>query len=221
MARRSPKGLLLQLGCGSVQPRGWINVDATPGARLARISWLGSWLAERAGLRVTEAPEVRVHDLRRRLPWRDGAAAVVYSAHALAHLRRDDGCRFLAECHRVLAPGGVLRVVVPDLVPILSGYEKGEIPAVDLLDHLGAGYEEPGDGPWNRRLAPFFRQPHRCMYDAESLLAAFRTAGFEDARLHPPELSRIREIAEVERPERTARSLIVEAVRGQEAGAIA
>ena len=42
---------------------------------------------------------------------------------------------------------------------------------------------------------------------------ALRGAGFENVRLHPAELSRIREIAEVELPERTVRSLIVEAIR--------
>ena len=43
--------------------------------------------------------------------------------------------------------------------------------------------------------------------------AALALAGFPDARVHPPGLSRIRELADVERPERARGSLIVECAK--------
>ena len=52
--------------------------------------------------------------LRKPLPLTDGSASVVYSEHFLEHLGADDARRFLAECRRVLRPGGLCHVVVPD-----------------------------------------------------------------------------------------------------------
>ena len=143
-------------------------------------------------------------------PWPDASAEAIYSSHTLEHLSRDDGARLLRECSRVLAPGGVIRIVVPDLGVILSDYEKGDFPAVDLLERLGVFSEMPGDGRLRRLLAPYVRFPHRCMYDAHSLNEALRGAGL-DARLHPPQISRIADVDAVESEERTRGSLIAEA----------
>ena len=210
-AAAKDEGLRLNLGCGSVHPEGWVNVDASLGARLAGLPGIGPLLCRWLGLRITWSPDIVVHDLRRPFPWPDASASVVYSSHTLEHLTREDGRRFLRECRRVLAPGGVVRIVVPDVARILAGLEKGRFPADELLDRLGVGYEEPGDGPWRRRLAPLFRHPHRCMYDAPSLLTAFEEVGLRDARPHAPELSRIPDLHLVELPERAQGSVIVEA----------
>jgi hypothetical protein len=51
------------------------------------------------------------------------------------------------------------------------------------------------------------------MYDAESLIAELSAAGFPDARRHPAELSRVRDLQDVEIPERATGSLIVECAR--------
>ena len=104
----------------------------------------------------------------------------------------------------------MIRIAVPDLRVILSDYEKGSFPAVDLLERLGVSSEMPGDG---RLLAPHVRFPHRCTYDAHSLIEALRGAGL-DARLQPPQISRIADVDAVESEERTRDSLIAEAQRG-------
>jgi SAM-dependent methyltransferase len=189
-----------------------VNVDASLGARLANLPGLGPVLRALGVFRQTWPAGIRIHDLRRPFPWSDASASVVYSSHTLEHLTRAQGERFLAECARVLAPAGVLRIVVPDLAALLADYEKGVFPATEVVERLGVGFEHPGDGWWKARLAPFFRHPHRCMYDAESLLDAVRAAGL-DARVHAPGLSRIGDLASVERPERTGSSVIVEGVK--------
>ena len=82
----------LNLGCGQRFLPHWTNLDF-----------------------VGQEPSVRSHDLRKPLPFQDGRFAIVYHSHVLEHLTQHDARRLLRECHRVLAPGGVLRVVVPDL----------------------------------------------------------------------------------------------------------
>lgn len=208
--RRS--ALRLHLGCGTVTPAGWVNVDAALGARLAKTGPLFRLLRALGAFRLDWPPDITLHDLRRALPWPDASAGAIYSSHTLEHLDREEGERFLRECARVLAPGGVLRIVVPDLAALVDAYEKGEFPATEFVDRLGVGLGHPEDGRLKRRLAPLFRFPHRCMYDAESLLRILRDAGL-DARTHAPMVSRIPDIAEIELPERAEGSLVVEAVK--------
>jgi SAM-dependent methyltransferase len=202
----------LNLGCGPHAPAGWLNVDCFVAAKLARVPVLGP-LVRASGLFGQRWPDgVFVHDLRRPFPWREGSAQVIYSSHFLEHLSKQDGARFLRECHRVLAPGGILRIVVPDLRAVVDAYREGRIAALDFLERLSVGFEAPGDGWLKRRLAPWFRFPHRCMYDRESLLACFAEVGFEPA-LRAPFDSLIEDVASVETDARTQGALIVEGVK--------
>ena len=89
----------LNIGCGHHRHPDWVNVDM-----------------------YDSGGGIIVHDLRTPLPFADGTFEVVYHSHALEHFDREQGERLLRECRRVLAPGGVLRVVVPDLEQIARAY---------------------------------------------------------------------------------------------------
>ena len=55
------------------------------------------------------------HDLRYPLPYDNELFEGVFSEHTLEHLYPFEAIRLLKEIHRVLLPGGVLRITVPDL----------------------------------------------------------------------------------------------------------
>jgi SAM-dependent methyltransferase len=203
-------GLRLNLGCGTRTPDQWTNVDYSLGARLGKIPPLRPLLRSVGIFHIEWSASIFIHDLRRPLPWPDGSVTAIYSSHTLEHLTKDAGQRLLCECRRVLSPGGVIRIAVPNLPAMLEEYHKGVYPAVDLFERLGVTCERQGDGRLRRWLAPLIRFPHRCMYDAESLLAALSNAGF-DARLHAPLLSRVPDIADVECEERVRGGVIAEA----------
>ena len=207
------EGLLrLHLGCGDCAPSGWVNVDTALGARLYRIPGMRR-LGRALGLfRLDWPTDLFLCDLRKPFPWPDVSAREIYSSHLREHLTRDEGRRFLRECNRVLAPGGVLRIVVPDLEALVDGYREGKLDAGELVDALGVMPTELGDGRLKRWLAPWFRFPHRCLYDAASLEAAMREAGFE-AETGDPFDSRIEDVAKLERRDRTEGAVIVEGVR--------
>ncbi|MFO0827557.1 MAG: methyltransferase domain-containing protein [Phycisphaerales bacterium] len=106
---------LLNLGCGRRRHPAWTNADLVP-----------------------DSPEVLQVDLRCPLPFLDGEFDAVYSSHALEHLAPDAGRRVIVEMHRVLRPGGVVRVVVPDLEGICRAYlaqldamDRGDASAID------------------------------------------------------------------------------------------
>lgn len=90
---------LLNLGCGSRFHPAWVNIDTAP--------------AE---------PSVVAHDLREGIPFPDAEFDAVYHSHVLEHFPKRSAGPFLAECLRVLRPGGILRVAVPDLERIARGY---------------------------------------------------------------------------------------------------
>jgi predicted SAM-dependent methyltransferase len=122
----------VNLGCGASYHPEWINLDFVP-----------------------HSNEVVQCDLRKNLPFADGVCSAVYHSHVLEHFRRNQGELFIRECFRVLSPGGVIRVVVPDLETIARLYlenldSNGHAEAsarhqwmtIELVDQLAR--EEPG-----------------------------------------------------------------------------
>jgi len=198
----------LNLGCGPQVPEGWINVDYALGARFAK-SHVFRAVNRRVKLFNLEWNDaILIHDLTTRFPWPDASADVVYSSHTLEHLSRDEGRHFLGESHRVLKPGGTIRIVVPDLAVIIRRYLGQEIRADAFVEALGVLYERQAS-PLKTRLAPFIQFPHKCMYDTATLEAVLRELGF-DATARPPFDSAIPDIRAVELVDRTHEAVIVE-----------
>jgi SAM-dependent methyltransferase len=222
----------LHLGCGLNAPDGWINVDASWNAWLAQHPLLRrvARFLRLAPARSFEVPWPRgilIHDVRKRLPFAGDSVSGVYASHVLEHLYLDEADRLLRECFRVLEPGGVLRMVVPDLEAIVgrylspSGAEGGEDrqePAADRLNralHLRA--DAPASGTILYRAYSALKEHtwHKWMYDAESLVWHFERAGFVEVRRMSAQQSRIPDIAEVETLERARKGagLCVEGVK--------
>ncbi|HZU41664.1 MAG TPA: methyltransferase domain-containing protein [Terriglobales bacterium] len=99
----------INLGCGSRFHPDWENVDIYP-----------------------SGPGVRVLDLTGELPYREETFEVVYHSHVLEHLSKKQALPFLCECFRILKPGGIIRVAVPDLENIARLY-------IDSLEKVRAG----------------------------------------------------------------------------------
>jgi SAM-dependent methyltransferase len=190
----------VHLGCGLKTPPDWVNIDSSLNARLSKYPLLLRAL-KAVGIvprTATEGwnPTVVGHDLRKPLPFQNDSASAVYTSHLLEHLYLSEAKRLLNECYRILAPGGVLRVVVPDLEAIVREYNGERV----FL------YENDGDenckhdrvlraDRLNERL--MFRSPapsrgllnayrffsgdpyhHKWMFDRESLTEYVRQAGF-------------------------------------------
>lgn len=113
---------LLNLGCGvktSDRPE-VTNVDWSVYLRLKRIEPAGRVIARLLGgerwARFRSLPEnVLVHDLSKGIPFPDSSVDAVYHSHLLEHFDRPVARQFMDEVRRVLRPGGVQRIVVPDL----------------------------------------------------------------------------------------------------------
>lgn len=204
----------LHLGCGLTSPPGWLNVDGSWQVELANRPRLRNLLVKTRILPQHRADipwgkGIRRLDLRDPLPFPDGSFGAIYTSHALEHLYQAQAVELLGECVRVLRPGGVLRVVVPDLHACVERYlaakGRGDSAAADrLMEQLCFYDRSAGAGVMGLyyRLTSFHQ--HKWMYDIESLLPALRKAGLAQVEACGILESRIAEISEVEDPTRIA-----------------
>ena len=160
--------LKLNLGCGrsfnKKLPSPWLNVDVD--------GTTCDFLCD-----IRHLPDA----------WTDSAEEV-RASHVLEHFFLDEMPSALAEWHRVLIPGGTLRVIVPDLQIIAEALVKGvdskgrksvsvtETTAV-LAQIYGVGYEtSETDNPWR----------HRFLFNESMLIELLSLNGFTNAVRYEP-----------------------------------
>jgi predicted SAM-dependent methyltransferase len=102
-------GIKINIGCGHRFHPDWLNLDLH-----------------------AHSTGVIACDLTQGLPVKSEDAEVVYAAAVLEHIRPVNVPEFLAECHRVLMTGGVIRLAVPD-------FEQQARIYIDTLDRLNQG----------------------------------------------------------------------------------
>lgn len=156
-AARRPGEIRIHAGSGGHYVEGWVNVDWSPGP-----------------------PVDLVADLGRSLPFRSGAARYIHCEDFIEHLDRPAGDAFLGECYRVLEPGGVLRILTPDLRAIVEQVYLGRDPR-----HLRwcDTYLEADDPCEALNMHMRMNGDHRFLFDEEHLASSLRKAGFEPRRV--------------------------------------
>ena len=156
----------LHLGAGTNVLDGWLNTDVAPAT-----------------------PDVHFLDTTRRFPLEDATFDYVMSEHHIEHLSYADGLHTLRECHRVLRPGGRLRVATPDLEVLLGLYAdaSGELPRRYLRFITDRFLPEV------RTYSPVFvinnafhNWGHRFLYDRATLQDAMGQAGFVGIAMAAP-----------------------------------
>lgn len=175
----------LHIGCGTVHVPGWVNVDRDPASDVIDVSW----------------------DLRRPLPIADGSVEFIYHEHFMEHLTVQEGLGLSRECLRLLKPGGILRIGMPDLELAIRQY-----------------HEQTWRQPWMEKYgyqhiqtrAEFiniaFRDwEHKWLYDREELHRRLREAGFQTIRDCPRLESSVPELRGLETRDETL--LVVEAIK--------
>jgi predicted SAM-dependent methyltransferase len=212
--------LRLNIGCGDAPTAGWINYDNSPAVWLAHSPLLAALLR---AVGLIDAGNVafiancrrlciRHADAARRIPHAGATVDVVYSSHMIEHLDRREATGFLAECLRVLKPGGVLRLAAPDLRwSILEYMEKGSADA--FVAQLQFDVDRPRglvDGV--RRLVSGGRG-HYWMYDGPSLRRLVAESGFVDVEIVPAGQTRLADPGDLDLREREIESVYVEATR--------
>lgn len=174
----------VQYGSGYLAPEGWISFDASPTLRLQRLPLVGSLFARRG---VVFSKDVRYGDIVAGLPVADDSADGVYASHVLEHLPYDDFWIALRNTFRILKPGGIFRLIVPDLEArarrYVAGLDRGESGGNDWFmraSHLGRQARGRGLGGYLREAVGY--NAHLWMWDERSMAQALAATGFVDIR---------------------------------------
>src|ERR1051326_7178200 len=119
-----PSELKLNLGCGAVQPRGWINIDGSNRAWFtSRFAIVDRMLVKLGLFSATEFDlKTKFVDLRKGLPYRETSISCIYAGELWEHLEHEIALALAKECYRVLVPEGVRRICVPDGPSFWSRY---------------------------------------------------------------------------------------------------
>lgn len=147
--KRMSDQVCLNLGCWHRHIPGWVHVD------------------------LCDMPHIDHKTSIDKLPmFEDGSVDLIYSSHSFPYFDRQEAVGVLAEWHRVLKPGGTLRLAVTDFDALLKVYAKtGELPRI-LGPLFGRMEIETPDGPANIY--------EKTTYNEVDLRALLEAAGFKD-----------------------------------------
>ncbi len=150
------KAVKLHIGCGQNYFEGWINIDNNSDNNIAKLDLN--------------------FDLRNPLPFNDNSVDFIYNEHFLEHLNVEEGLRALQDFLRVLKPGGVMRIAMPDLQKIIQVYldDNWKERCGKSLTKYGLGFVQTKAELLNIN---FRAWGHKWLYDWEELERRLKEAG--------------------------------------------
>ena len=178
--RASDSIVKLNLGCGLAVHQGWINIDGSLNTLVSPLPQIFHRLAfSFSGAkayysfgeynRIISENHFFHADLSFGIPANNGSVDFIYSSHFIEHLYPSEAKKLLLDCHRVLKPGGMVRICVPDLEYAVNMYKSGrKREALDryfFVENKGSVYAR-----------------HKYMYDFELLAELLRDSGFHSIR---------------------------------------
>lgn len=210
----------INIGCGMSPTRGWLNFDNSTSIKLSKYPVLARGLfklkliepAQMTYISFCQSHDILWADATRRIPLPDNSVDVLYSSHMLEHLDRVEAGLFLAEANRVLVPGGMLRLALPDLEKIVATYRaNGDADAFVESAHMCA----PRPRSLLARLKNLVTgaRHHHWMYDGASLSKLVAAHGFRDATVLESGETGIENHEPLDLREREDESVYVEAAK--------
>lgn len=153
----------LQIGAGPNNLPGWLNTDIEP----------------REGQAFLDATKP--------FPIPDNSLNYIYAEQVIEHLPFEGGMVMLRESHRVLAPGGKLRVATPDLRQLVALFDQDSTEPerrfmTAQLKMVGLRVVKEPERPLFIMNMYFHAWGHRFLYDRQTLQSALESVGFRDIR---------------------------------------
>ena len=111
----------LRTNCEALEELRWgTKLNLGPGTNWKRPGWTTVDCYKKCDVNI---------DFRKKepFPFEDNTISIIFTSHMLEHMNNESGINIVNESYRVLKPGGILRVVVPDLEKALLAYEVKNI----------------------------------------------------------------------------------------------
>jgi len=149
------KVVRLNIGCGTDYKKGWINIDNNSDENIDKLDL--NW------------------DLRNPLPFEENSVDFVFNEHFFEHLTVEEGQETMKDIMRVLKPGGVMRIAMPDLKATVDAYYDKGWKERDFMKKHGLEFVETPAEMLNMN---FHWWGHKWLYDWEELQRRLKQAGY-------------------------------------------
>ena len=145
--------------------------------------------------------------IKKDLPFPDNRFKGIYTEHCFEHLPFNDFKKNMKEIYRVLKPGGILRLIMPDgeiYIDIYNKRKNGE--------NIRMPYEEGYITPMHRINGIFRNHGHQFIYDFNTVKLILQEAGFNQITKEKFGQGKDKYMIQ-DAPHRAEESLYVEAVK--------
>lgn len=167
LAHPGPKHL--NLGCGSNILPNWLNCDGSP------------------------CPDAVFMDCTKNFPLPSGSFDHVFAEHLIEHMELPAIEAFLQECHRILKPGGTIRLVTPNLdtfIQMMMAPQSGQTQKYIEWHKNRCAYAFPAS-PVRAINSIFQEHGHKFIMNESFMTELLIRAGFFDARSYAVGKSRL------------------------------
>ena len=168
-----------------------INVGASHVEMIPNWLAITIWEGDYDGLekvKIENDINIFKHNVVNGLPFEDSSVQCIFSSHFIEHLTFEEAVNFLKECHRVLRPGGILRIICPDIMIWINKIYKGTDESFfkTYKDSLDVPYWENYIYPIKDKIktntqvlnSMIYNWGHKWMWDFESLKTELESIGF-------------------------------------------
>lgn len=155
----------LQIGTSINVLDGWFNVDIIP-------------LYEGAFFMDATKP----------FPFDDASFDYIFSEHMIEHIEYHQAQFMLAECHRILKPGGRIRIATPDLEVLANLYVARKSPEQNAYidEFFRIWFPDVKEKAVGLVVNQVFDFDHKFLFDPETLRDSLASAGFRQVTRSVP-----------------------------------
>jgi predicted SAM-dependent methyltransferase len=210
----------INIGCGKTPTDSWLNFDNSPAIMIANSPFI-YYLAKKfnflnkeqiKNIEWNKKNKILFADAKKKIPLPNDSVECIYTSHMIEHLSQEESVSFLKEALRVLEPGGILRVVVPDLKRAVNSYVQTQDADAFIKSILLA---PPPLNTIKQKISLFFTgyRHHQWMYDEKSLSKLIKGAGFSQVFVHDAGETNILNHENLNLYERSEDSIYVEGLK--------
>lgn len=164
----------LQIGTGFNFLTGWLNTE------------INSTYAPNKTERVVFL------DATQKFPITDQSFDYVFSEHMIEHIPLEKGRWMIQECHRILKPGGKIRITTPNLQFLIQLYDEDKsVVQEKYIRWAHTLFCNPNTPPTDIYVINnfFYNWGHCFIYDRKSLSHELEQCGFTNIRAYKPGVS--------------------------------
>lgn len=155
LLKRYPGSIMLNIGCGTDYKDGWINIDNNSDDNIEKLDL--NW------------------DLRNPLPFAENSVDFIFNEHFFEHLTVEEGQVVMKDLLRVLKPGGVIRIAMPDLEGVVHNYTSVPLDKDPVIKEFKFDFVQTRAEWMNMS---FRWWGHKWLYDWEELQRRLKQAGY-------------------------------------------